>query len=180
MYNFSDIKVLIIETNQAMFDLTTGVLKRFGIHQIRSAFDVKSGFTAFQEFQPDLVLIDWLDEKNGGLKLTGLLRDTEKSINPFVPIIMMTGYSQKRRVLMARDTGITEFMVKPFTAKALYDKIEAIIERPREFVKAGNFFGPDRRRKRTGYEGPERRQGERKAKTPSEIVRRRMDETPAD
>jgi len=68
-------------------------------------------------------------------------------------------------------------MVKPFTAKALYDKIEAIIERPREFVKTQDFFGPDRRRRRAEYEGPERRTGQRKPLTPSEILRRRMDKT---
>jgi DNA-binding response OmpR family regulator len=78
-----------------------------------------------------------------------------------VPVILMTGYSQKKRVLMARDSGITEFLVKPFTAKALYQRIEILIEKPRLFVKSNAYFGPDRRRKGdAGYSGKNRRQDE--------------------
>ena len=174
-YNFKKITVLIVENSTAMFDLTYGVLKQFGITDIHSAFDVESGFNKFQDVQPDLVLIDWLDEKDGGLRLTKKIRNPDSSHNPFAPIIMMTGYSQKRRVLMARDSGITEFLVKPYTAKTLYDKIEAIIERPRNFVKANGFFGPDRRRKKVNYMGQDRRQGKSKPRTPAQIAKERRE-----
>ncbi len=157
-YNFSNIKVLVVENNTAMFSLIKNVLGAFGISKIYSAYSVDEGFKEFQRRSPDLVIIDWLDEENGGVNLTAKIRQTDNSVNPFVPVIMMTGYSQKRRVIMARDSGITEFIVKPFTAKALYDKVESIIERPRQFVKADSFFGPDRRRKRDGYSGTDRRQ----------------------
>lgn len=156
-YDFSKIKVLIVENNPAMFDLTKSVLGAFGIYSIISAYNVNDGFKKFQQERPDLVIIDWLDEKQGGVKLTEMIRKSDGSRNPFVPIIMMTGYSQKRRVIMARDSGITEFLVKPFTAQALYDKIEAVIEKPRQFVKADSFFGPDRRRKKDSYSGIDRR-----------------------
>lgn len=71
---------------------------------------------------------------------------------------MMTGFSSKLRVEGARDNGITEFLVKPFTAQDLYARVFQIIEKPRKFVDTGEFFGPDRRRKSgKGYEGPRRR-----------------------
>jgi CheY-like chemotaxis protein len=142
-----------------MFSLTKSVLMTFGVTQIYSAFSTKQGFNTFCRLNPDLVIMDWLGEpKNGGLDLTKLIRSDRASPNPFVPIILMTGYSQKKRVLMARDSGITEFIVKPFTAKALYQRIEQLIEKPRLFVKSDSYFGPDRRRKRdTEYTGPERR-----------------------
>ena len=76
---------------------------------------------------------------------------------------------------MARDSGITEFLVKPYTAKTLYDKIEAIIERPRNFVKADGFFGPDRRRKKVNYMGQDRRQGKSKPRTPAQIAKERRE-----
>jgi two-component system chemotaxis response regulator CheY len=48
--------------------------------------------------------------------------------------------------------------VKPFTAKALYQKIEHVIEKPRLFVLNDQYFGPDRRRKKDiNYNGSERR-----------------------
>ena len=75
-----------------------------------------------------------------------------------VPIIMMTGYSHRIRVEASRDAGVTEFLVKPFKAKDLYTRIEQLIEKPRQFVEADEFFGPDRRRRKAGdYKGPRRR-----------------------
>ena len=74
---------------------------------------------------------------------------------------MMTGYSHKLRAEEARDAGVTEFLVKPFTAKDMYLRIEALIEKPRRFVDAENFFGPDRRRRVVkDYDGPFRREVE--------------------
>ena len=58
-----------------------------------------------------------------------------------------------------RDAGVTEFLVKPFNARDLYRRIVQIIERPRQFVRSEDFFGPDRRRKReSNYAGPRRRE----------------------
>ena len=71
---------------------------------------------------------------------------------------MMTGHSEKSRVYEARDAGVTEFVVKPITAKAILDRIHAVIMRPRDFVKHESYFGPDRRRTNTtNYNGPMRR-----------------------
>lgn len=157
-YQFKNISVLVVESSETMFSLTRNVLLTFGVNQIYSAFNAKEGFRAFCRLNPDLVITDWLEDRRNSLSLTKMIRTDPQSPNPFVPIILMTGYSQKKRVLMARDSGITEFLVKPFTAKALYQRIEQLIEKPRLFVKSDNYFGPDRRRKREeAYGGPERR-----------------------
>lgn len=98
-----------------------------------------------------------------GIELIRRIRRDPRSPNKFVPIIMMTGYSHRARVEQARDMGVTEFLVKPFTAKDLYTRIEQLIERPRQFVDAGEgtYFGPDRRRRRKEeYAGPRRREDE--------------------
>jgi CheY-like chemotaxis protein len=158
-YQFKNITVLVVETSESMFSLTKNVLATFGVNQIYSAYSAKEGFRSFCRLKPDLVITDWLEESSNGLDLTKMIRTDPASPNPFVPIILMTGYSQKRRVMMARDSGITEFIVKPFTARTLYQRIELLIEKPRMFVKFNTYFGPDRRRKRDGeYAGPERRE----------------------
>jgi two-component system, chemotaxis family, chemotaxis protein CheY len=165
-YQFRNITVLVVETSESMFSITKNVLMSFGVNQIYSAFDAAEGFRTFNRIKPDLLIMDWMGEAERGLGLTQLIRKDERSVNPFVPIILMTGYSQKKRVLMARDMGITEFLVKPFTAKALYQRIEQLIERPRLFVKSDSYFGPDRRRKRDQYKGPERRADRQPAPRP--------------
>jgi two-component system chemotaxis response regulator CheY len=73
---------------------------------------------------------------------------------------MLTGHSDKRRVMMARDAGVTEFLAKPISAKALYQRIVNVVVSPRPFIKTKSYFGPDRRRNTTtAYIGPERRAG---------------------
>jgi hypothetical protein len=62
--------------------------------------------------------------------------------------------------MAARDAGVTEFLVKPLSAKALYERILSVVLHPRPFVRTKNYFGPDRRRNSNpGYAGPERRRG---------------------
>lgn len=157
-YQFKNITVLVVESTRAMFDLTRAVLQTFGVNQVYSAYGSDEGYDTYCRVNPDLIIIDWLDDPDNGLELTRRIRTEERSPNPFIPIIMMTGYSQKRRVLQARDSGITEFLVKPFTAKALYLKIEQLVERPRHFVSTESYFGPDRRRKSENeFTGPDRR-----------------------
>jgi hypothetical protein len=63
-------------------------------------------------------------------------------------------------VIKARDAGVTEFLAKPISAKALYNRILHIILNPRPFIKTETYFGPDRRRNvNAKYSGPERRKG---------------------
>jgi DNA-binding response OmpR family regulator len=74
---------------------------------------------------------------------------------------MLTAHSELPEVMAARDAGITEFVTKPVTPASLYRHIIAIIDHPRQFVRCGKFFGPDRRRVRpTEYHGPKKRAGD--------------------
>jgi DNA-binding response OmpR family regulator len=75
-----------------------------------------------------------------------------------VPVIMMTGHSERRHVIGARDAGVTEFVAKPLSAKALCARIEEVMARPRAFVRSYAFVGPSRRRRADApFEGTNRR-----------------------
>lgn len=157
-YQFKNISVLIVEDNVPMLDLIKALLETFGIQNVDSAKDGEEGFKKFCYSNHDLVIADWMMKPMDGISLTRLIRNDPRSPNQFVPLILVTGFSEKRRVLQARDAGVTEFLVKPFNARDLYRRIAQIIERPRQFIRSEDFFGPDRRRKReVAYGGPERR-----------------------
>ena len=95
-----------------------------------------------------------------GLELVQMIRQPAANANPYVPIIMLTGHSEKHRVVRARDAGITEFLAKPISATALYERILNLIANPRPFIRTKTYFGPDRRRNaNVNYIGPERRKG---------------------
>lgn len=156
-YQFKNITVLIVDSQPAMIELIQGVLHLMGVRRIIARTDGKSGIKAFKQFNPDLLIIDWDLDSLDGITFTKTIRSDKK--NPFVPIIFMTAFSSERRVKKARDSGITEFLKKPFSAKSLYRRIEEIIERPRKFVNAPDFFGPDRRRRKfkEDFPGQEKR-----------------------
>jgi DNA-binding response OmpR family regulator len=95
-----------------------------------------------------------------GLELIQMIRQPGGNSNPFVPIVMLTGHTERTRVTAARDAGITEFLAKPISAKGLYQRIFSIVAHPRPFIKTATYFGPDRRRTMNStYAGPERRRG---------------------
>ena len=95
-----------------------------------------------------------------GLAFTRKVRLSRESPNVFTPIIMVSGHSERGRIIAARDTGVNEFVVKPISAKSLFDRIQAVIDRPRPFVRLESYFGPDRRRKTVDHGGEERRTAE--------------------
>jgi len=157
-YSFENISVLIVEDNQPMAKVSQSILETFGISQIVIARHGEEGFSTFCKVNPDIVLADWMMKPMDGITLTRMIRSEARSPNPFVPIILMTGFSEKSRVMEARDAGVTEFLVKPFQAKDLYKRFAQVIERPRQFVRTEAFFGPDRRRKEDEqFSGPWKR-----------------------
>jgi DNA-binding response OmpR family regulator len=114
----------------------------------------------FSHYVPDIVITDWAMPIFDGLELAQMIRQPDGNGNPYAPIIMLTGHSEKRRVTLARDAGVTEFLAKPISAKGLYQRIMNVVTNPRPFIKTKNYFGPDRRRNtNTSYVGPERRTG---------------------
>lgn len=125
---------------------------------MREAADGAAALEILREHPVDLVIVDFNMFPLDGVEFTRLVRNSPDSANPYLPIIMMTGHSEKSRVYEARDAGVTEFVVKPITAKAILDRIQAVIFRPRPYVKTDGYFGPDRRRvQASAYKGPWRR-----------------------
>jgi two-component system chemotaxis response regulator CheY len=73
---------------------------------------------------------------------------------------MLTGHTERTRVMKARDAGITEFLAKPISAKGLYQRVFSVVAHPRPFIRTACYFGPERRRTANAkYVGPERRRG---------------------
>ncbi|QQG37128.1 MAG: response regulator [Micavibrio aeruginosavorus] len=158
VYQFKTVSILVVDDMKPMVSLVSGLLKVFGFSAIYTADNPEDAFAQFCRYKPDIVLTDWQMQPFDGLELIRMIRRDPRSPNKFVPVIMMSGYSHRIRVEQARDVGVTEFLVKPFTAKDLFARIEQLIERPRQFVDSGQFFGPDRRRRKGEYAGQRRRE----------------------
>ena len=161
-----DLSVLVIESSKPMRDLVVSILEEFGFDKILTADEGERAFQLYQHHKPDMIIMDWhIDGDMNGLELCQWIRRNKHSSNRTVPIIFLTGYADHLRIEKARDQGVTEILIKPFTAKDLARRILHVIDAPRDFVESLNFFGPDRRRRGDDdFEGKDRR-----AQKPEEI-----------
>lgn len=153
------LRVLVVDDNHHMIKIVRTILRSFGITDFREAFDSASAFRIVRSTPIDLIVTDYALPPANGCELTKLVRTARDSPNHFVPIIMLTAYGARSKVEEARDAGVTEFCVKPITPIGLYQKVAAVINSPRAFVRTKAYFGPDRRRRKTDrYKGAERRE----------------------
>lgn len=156
--DFTKLSFLIIDDNPFMRKVFKALLHGFGAREVLEAADGAAGLEVFMTYSPDVVLLDWEMPILDGLEVTRLMRQPTTSINPFVPIIMVSGHAERRRVMTARDAGVNDFLVKPFSSKGLYDRLLTVIAFPRQFIRTKTYFGPDRRRGAiNNYSGQDRR-----------------------
>ena len=161
-YNLSRLNFLIVDDNKHMRALVKSILHALGVKNVLEAGDGADAFKELRHFPADVIICDWNMSPLDGLDFVRMVRTASDSPNPFVPIIMLTGHTEMNRVMEARDCGVHEFLAKPISAKKLYSRIRSIIENPRPFVRAGLYFGPDRRRQlKPNYNGAERRKADK-------------------
>ena len=156
--DFEILRVLVADDNGHMRTLLRSLLQALGVSEICECNDGEAAFAAACEFKPDLVLSDLNMQPVDGIEFTRMVRTRRDSPNPHLPIIMVTGHTERARVVAARDAGVSEFLAKPITAQNLVSRITETLERPRPFVSTTRYVGPDRRRRRgDDYDGPRRR-----------------------
>jgi DNA-binding response OmpR family regulator len=160
-YDLRDLKVLVVDGNKHMRQLLKQILFIFAIRNQREADDVQGAFKEVKEFKPDIILTEYDLQPANGCEFVRMVRRAEDSPDPMVPIIMVTAYTETSVVGAARDSGINEFLAKPVSPARLYQRLVAVIDRPRPFVRCKSYVGPCRhRRKISDYDGPLRRQAD--------------------
>ncbi|MBM3517706.1 MAG: response regulator [Alphaproteobacteria bacterium] len=154
-YDYERLKVLIVDDNRFMHELLKTILRSFGIKDVSSCYDGSDAITELKHFHADIIITDLEIQLLDGLDFVRLLRTADDSPNRFVPVIMLTGHTEFTHVAAARDVGITEFLAKPVSARRMYERLNAVIEHPRDFVRTTSYAGPDRRRRQDpSYPGP--------------------------
>ncbi|MDE3061278.1 MAG: response regulator, partial [Pseudomonadota bacterium] len=151
-------KVLIADADQHLSLVLRQMLNKMGFTNVEMTRSGQKAMSLLKQAPYDFVITDWNLKDADGLSLINHIRRDPASANISLPIIMLTGQAEESDVLLARDRGVNEYVVKPFSARAIYNRLERIVESPRNFIVAGDFVGPDRRNKSTPPEGvPERR-----------------------
>lgn len=144
--DFTKLRILVVDDNAHMRRIVRTLLHGFGSREVYEAEDGAAGLELFTSHLPDMLIVDWAMPVMDGIELTRAIRRPESPVNPYVPIVMLTAHSEKSRVVEARDAGVTEFLCKPISAKALHQRLLNCVLNPRPFVRTRTYFGPDRRR----------------------------------
>lgn len=155
---FDELRFVVADDNAHMRRIVRTLLRAFGCREIYEAEDGASGLEAVEAYSPDILITDIMMPIFDGIELTRMIRNPEGCRHPFLPIIVLSAYSEKKHVIAARDAGATEFLCKPVSATALYRRIQNVVANPRDFIRTKSYFGPDRRRYvNSNYSGVERR-----------------------
>ena len=157
--DLSALRILIVDDNRQATEIVQAILAGVGAMGVRQTTTAHEAFAILLSEPIDLVILDQnLGRGSEGIELVRRIRNDPASPAPYLPIVMLTGYADARRVRAARDAGVTEFLAKPFTVSGLLRRLEALIFHPRNFVRCQDYFGPDRRRRADPkFSGTERR-----------------------
>jgi CheY-like chemotaxis protein len=156
------LRFLLVDDNHHMRAIVSTILKGVGVRHVHEAMDGAEALQIVRDRQIDIAIVDFKMSPLDGVQFTQLVRQSPDSPDPFLPIIMLTGFAERHRVFEARDAGVTEIVVKPVTARSLLDRIDTVIFKPRPFIRTEDYFGPCRRRRDDpSYTGPKRRGSER-------------------
>ena len=127
-------KVLIIDDNALVRELAKSILNAAWPVDARECADGRAG-AAELGWRPDLILVDYEMRPMNGLEFTRLLREGGRGADPRTPVIMMTGHADREHVLAARRAGVDGFVVKPLTIRAVLERVQAVLARPRDMVR---------------------------------------------
>ncbi len=155
--DFKNLNILLVDDYGPMLNILSKILREFGIQKLEMARSGEEALQKMDEKTPDIVITDAVMKPINGMQLTKKIRDGSAGVDPFLPVIMISGRTEIQTIAAARDMGVTEFLAKPVSAKLVYLRLCSVVENPREFVRTESFFGPDRRRRQLQVSGGDRR-----------------------
>ena len=104
-YNLGELNIVLAERSHLMRRLMRGVLKELGVQEVRDVSTAEAAYDHFQKSSPDVIFTDW----SPGLDVLELIEETrngEDTPNPYVPIIVVSAYTELHHVIRARDSGV--------------------------------------------------------------------------
>ena len=122
----TSIKVLIVDDFATMRRILKNILKQLGFKNLVEADDGTTAWEVLETQSIDLIISDWNMPKMTGLELLKKVRASDN--HKGTPFLMVTAEAQKQNVIEAVQAGVSNYVVKPFTAEAISDKLEKILK----------------------------------------------------
>lgn len=122
----SNLRVLIVDDFATMRKIEKNILSQLGIKNVDEADDGSTALPKLQANTYDVVLLDWNMPNMTGLELLKALRSGDS--NKDVPVIMVTAEALKDNIVAAAQAGVNDYVVKPFTAGVLEEKLKKVLK----------------------------------------------------
>lgn len=156
-------RVAIIDPTASSARLLTDILKGLGAREVYVEGDEEQALELIRDVEPGIIFTERTGQKLNGETLARRIRRSSMSCR-MAPIIMVTAEATALTIRGARDAGVHEFLRKPFTTGDLFKRVENVALKPRPWVEAVGYVGPDRRRFNSGeYSGARKRRGDTNA-----------------
>lgn len=122
-------KILVVDDMPTIRDLVKSQLRALGLKNVVEASDGQAAMTIIENAASvghpvELVISDWNMPKMTGLELLRQLRASDEFVS--LPFILLTSESERDQVTEAILAGVSQYIVKPFAAKAFEDKVKAV------------------------------------------------------
>ncbi len=120
------VKILIIEDEAAIREMVDMALSAAG-YQVFGAESGEEGFSVLNEHVPDLILLDWMLPGMSGIDFARRIR--KDPLCGQIPIIMLTARGEEEDKVRGLDSGVDDFITKPFSPRELASRIKAVLRR---------------------------------------------------
>ena len=120
-------KILVVDDFSTMRRIIKNLLRDLGFNNIQEADDGSTGLPMLQSGSFDFLVTDWNMPGMTGIELLKAVRADAKLAS--LPVLMVTAEAKKEQIVEAAQAGVNGYIVKPFTAQTLKEKIEKIFER---------------------------------------------------
>lgn len=158
--------ILLVEDIRATRLIVRTMLRAFGIHDVVEAADGQEALAILSNRHIDVVITDLCMEPMDGVEFTRRLRTPRNGLNPYVPVVMISAYTDFARIKDALAAGVTDFLAKPITPAGLEARLLSIVRTPKKRISSKGYCGPDRRRSNRGGESAKQRRSADKPKAP--------------
>jgi two-component system chemotaxis response regulator CheY len=142
---------LVLEADNYMRRTLVGLLRDAGATTVLTARSASSAMHIIEEQPPSLIIADWseqVDPAEDRIRFIRRIRNSAETAYQTTPLVLVSAARSGREIGLARDAGVSEFLVKPLAPAILLQRLKSMDNGAREFIQSVRFSGPDRRRNR--------------------------------
>ncbi|MGD9858556.1 MAG: chemotaxis response regulator CheY [Marinobacterium sp.] len=122
-----DIKILVVDDFSTMRRIIKNLLRDLGFTNVDEADDGKTALPILKQGHIDFLITDWNMPEMTGIDLLKAVRADPALAS--IPVLMVTAEAKREQIIAAAQAGVNGYVVKPFTAAVLKEKIDKIFER---------------------------------------------------